>query len=58
MGLLLKQNVVIGFYHEEWFQQSLRYVWDYINDKGWPITWPEVSPGAGMEWRGWITVNR
>lgn len=148
MGLLLKQNVASDFYHEEWFQQSLQYVWGYMDDKqlegyhdgvqwitflehvpdrqraeaimkakldpvlgqpetiernanaegyvqkvldwapsrgsytakfisekefevhlshlltnqledgGWPISWPEVSPGAWMEWRGWITVDR
>jgi len=148
VGLLLKQNVASDFYHEEWFQQSLQYVWGYMDDKqlegyhdgvqwitflehipdrqraeaimkakldpvlgqpetiernanaegyvqkvldwapsrgsyaamfisekefevhlthlltnqledgGWPISWPEVSPGAWMEWRGWITVDR
>lgn len=148
MGLLFKQNVVTDFYDEAWFQRSLRYVWEYMNDNepggyhdsvhwisflkhvpdrhkaekiidskldkvlsqpetiernptaegyvhrvldwapsresyaakfisekefevhlshlldsqledgGWPINWPEVSPGAGMEWRGCITVDR
>lgn len=148
MGLLFKQNVASDFYHDEWFQQSLQYVWGYMDDKqlegyhdgvqwitflehvpdrqraeavmkskldpvlgqpetiernanaegyvqkvldwapsrgsyaakfisekefevhlshlltnqledgGWPISWPEVSPGALMEWRGWITVDR
>ena len=26
-------------------------------DGGWPITWPPVSPGCEMEWRGWATVG-
>ncbi len=25
-------------------------------DGGWPITWPAVSPGCELEWRGWITL--
>ena len=27
-------------------------------DGGWPINWESVSPGAELEWRGWITVER
>lgn len=30
MGLLLKQKVVTDFYHEEWLQQTLQNVWDYM----------------------------
>lgn len=26
-------------------------------DGGWDITWPPVSPGCELEWRGWVTVN-
>lgn len=148
MGLLLKQQAVNDFYNEEWFQQSLRFVWSYMEEKhpeeyhdgvqwitflehvpdrqraeiiinskldpalsksetmerdpnaegythkvldwapsresyaakfisesefdvhlshllngqmedgGWPINWPEISPGVGLEWRGFITVDR
>ncbi|MFD0871528.1 Uncharacterised protein [Chlamydia abortus] len=31
MGLLLKQNEVTDFYEEEWFQQTLQYLWDYVD---------------------------
>jgi hypothetical protein len=27
-------------------------------DGGWPVNWPQISLGAEMEWRGWITVER
>ncbi|WP_296977159.1 prenyltransferase/squalene oxidase repeat-containing protein [Thermobacillus sp. ZCTH02-B1] len=27
-------------------------------DGGWPINWQTVSPGAELEWRGWLTVER
>lgn len=27
-------------------------------DGGWPISWPAVSTGGEMEWRGSVTVNR
>ena len=26
-------------------------------DGGWPITWPPLSPGCELEWRGWVTVG-
>jgi hypothetical protein len=25
-------------------------------DGGWPITWPPLSPGCELEWRGWVTL--
>jgi hypothetical protein len=25
-------------------------------DGGWPITWPALSPGCELEWRGWVTL--
>jgi hypothetical protein len=25
-------------------------------DGGWPITWPPISPGCELEWRGWVTL--
>jgi len=26
-------------------------------DGGWPINWPAWTPAAGIEWRGWATVE-
>lgn len=26
-------------------------------DGGWPINWTAFTPAAGIEWRGWMTVN-
>jgi hypothetical protein len=26
------------------------------DDGGWPITWPPLSPGCELEWRGWVTL--
>ena len=25
-------------------------------DGGWPISWPPISPGVELEWRGWRTI--
>jgi hypothetical protein len=27
-------------------------------DGGWPISWPALSAGTELEWRGWVTVER
>jgi len=29
-----------------------------LEDGGWGINWPEVSPSTLLEWRGWLTVDR
>ena len=26
-------------------------------DGGWPINWPSWTPAAGLEWRGWMTID-
>lgn len=26
------------------------------DDGGWQITWPPISPGCELEWRGWVTL--
>lgn len=26
------------------------------DDGGWAITWPPISPGCELEWRGWVTL--
>lgn len=26
-------------------------------DGGWSITWPALSPGCELEWRGWVTLR-
>jgi hypothetical protein len=26
-------------------------------DGGWPISWPPISPGVELEWRGWRTIQ-
>ena len=26
-------------------------------DGGWPISWPALSPGCELEWRGWVTLD-
>lgn len=26
-------------------------------DGGWPISWPAVSPGGELEWRGWVSIE-
>jgi hypothetical protein len=26
-------------------------------DGGWTIAWPPLSPGCGLEWRGWVTLS-
>jgi hypothetical protein len=26
-------------------------------DGGWTITWPPLSPGCELEWRGWVTLG-
>jgi hypothetical protein len=26
-------------------------------DGGWNITWPAISPGCELEWRGWVTLG-
>ena len=26
-------------------------------DGGWPISWPVWTPAAGLEWRGWATIE-
>jgi hypothetical protein len=26
-------------------------------DGGWPISWPPLSPGCELEWRGWVTLS-
>lgn len=26
-------------------------------DGGWTITWPPISPGCELEWRGWVTLG-
>ena len=28
-----------------------------LPDGGWPINWDAISPGVGLEWRGWATVE-
>ena len=29
---------------------------DQQADGGWAITWPPISPGCELEWRGWVTL--
>lgn len=54
-----RDSYAAKFISEEDFQIHLSHlVQSQEEDGGWPISWPEVSPAALMEWRGWITVDR
>ena len=47
-----------GYFSEEEIQANLEeLVAGQQEDGGWTITWPPVSPGCEMEWRGWVTLN-
>lgn len=54
-----RESYAAKFVSEEELQSHLSHlVKQQEADGGWPISWPEVSPGSGMEWRGWMTVDR
>jgi hypothetical protein len=47
----------------DWFDAELydahldRLESEQQEDGGWPITWPPLSPGCELEWRGWVTLG-
>lgn len=54
-----RESYAAKFITEEEFQTHLHdLIKKQQEDGGWPIFWPELSPGVGMEWRGSITVDR
>jgi hypothetical protein len=54
-----RESYAAKFISEKEFEAHLSHLLDtQLEDGGWLINWPAVSPSALMEWRGWITVNR
>lgn len=59
-GLLYKLGVT-----HPWLETATGYVWAQLEalakkeqmDGGWPISWPAVSPGSELEYRGVVTLN-
>jgi hypothetical protein len=51
------QSLAVRLYDEELMDAHLdALVASQQEDGGWPITWPAVSPGCELEYRGWATL--
>lgn len=51
-------SLALPLYHEELMNDHLdALAAGQQGDGGWPISWPAVSPGCELEYRGWVTLG-